>query len=399
MQFMGNETILNTITFLKKISIFEDLSTDVLEHIAPLLQRISLQENEILFYQNEINPKGIYIVISGCIKIHSDVHDFSDIHSEQFFGEYALIDDKPRSITATATEPSELWLLDKERFHTLLKTEPSIYFALIQTFVVRLRQMNKTEELLSIRNKEIEEQKQKIEELKNYYQVQNEAKDKFISIMAHDLKNPFGLVIGFSDLLVNTDISDREKIKAFSTLILKGAKEAMALLENLLMWSRIQIGTIKVNPMLLELIPIIDEQLEIFAAKISEKELTIFKNFDSLKAYGDHNLITITIQNIISNAIKFNQNKGSIIISVYKKDDSVCVSIKDTGIGMTEEKIARLFKIHSPKHDTTDMEAGLGLVLAKEFIHLCQGNIEVSSKPGEGSEFIILLPQKPSIFL
>jgi PAS domain S-box-containing protein len=227
----------------------------------------------------------------------------------------------------------------------------------------------------------------------------NNAKDKFFSIIAHDLKNPFFGIIGLSDLLREDfpDLNDEERIGMVSN-INELAKNTYKLLENLLDWSRQQTGRMEFVPKLFSISSLIDDNIKNIQYQSKLKKISVIRedNNDAI-VFADVNMINTTIRNLISNALKFTSSDGIIIISVSRKKDFVEVTIKDSGVGMDKETLDNLFRIeHSVKSTGTSGEkgSGLGLLLCKGFVEKNGGNIWVESELEKGSKFGFSLPVK-----
>ncbi len=225
----------------------------------------------------------------------------------------------------------------------------------------------------------------------------NATKDKFFSIIAHDLKNPFNDLMGFTQLLaLNIEKYDKSKIEQFVKIIHQSSKLAYNLLENLLDWSRSQTGTLKFNPEKILINKLVDESIDLLESTAQNKNIQIYSEFDKgLSAFADKNMVKTIIRNLISNAIKYTNQGGHINIKSYS-DNKVCkISVSDSGIGISEENIAKIFKIdESFSTIGTEREkgTGLGLILCKEFVEKNSGKLWVKSEPDKGSTFFFTLP-------
>jgi len=225
----------------------------------------------------------------------------------------------------------------------------------------------------------------------------NASKDKFFSIISHDLKSPFNTILGFSELLLeqvkNQDITE---IELYSELVHKSAVKAFDLLVNLIEWSRSQSGRILYNPESFNLSETIKDLISLFGETASQKGIKICSDLsDNMSLFADLSMIKTVLRNLISNAIKFTPNDGNIYISCLKKEKEILFSIKDTGVGIPQEGISKLFRID--EHYTTEgtnQEAGtgLGLILCKEFIEKHQGQIWVESTEGKGTTSFFTIP-------
>jgi signal transduction histidine kinase len=225
----------------------------------------------------------------------------------------------------------------------------------------------------------------------------NSTKDKFFSIIAHDLKNPFNTILGFSELLSTKyhKLSEEKKLK-YSEVIYDSSRNIYSLLENLLQWARTQTDKIAFEPIVFDLKQIVDQNIMLLKENLTDKKITVSHNIkDECKVYADRNMINAVIRNILTNAIKFTNINGEILINSIEKNGLIEVSIKDNGIGMSEEEIGKLFRVDvnfSRNGTGGETGTGLGLILCKEFVEKNGGIIRVESKPQEGSNFLFTLP-------
>jgi len=236
-----------------------------------------------------------------------------------------------------------------------------------------------------------------LQESEKQLRIANATKDKFFSIIAHDLKNPFNSIIGFSKLLLE-QINDQEqsKINEFAHAIHTSGKNAFRLLENLLDWSSSQTGTIRFEPEPFLINQLIQDTIALCSHHADAKYICIQQHLpDQLPAYADKNMVQTVVRNLLTNAIKFTNPQGHITISAARKTDQIHVTVSDNGIGMNPKTIEALFNIHeksSTPGTENELGTGLGLILCKEFIEKHGSTIKVSSEPGKGSDFSFLLP-------
>lgn len=228
----------------------------------------------------------------------------------------------------------------------------------------------------------------------------NAAKDKFFSIIAHDLRSPFTALVGMAQYLATgIDQLDAETAKEFLDGMHKSSKNAFNLLENLLEWSRIQTGRLPMNPQEVNVRGILEDNLSLLQVNIENKEITVENKLDEEeKAWADENAVNTVFRNLLSNAIKFTPQKGAISIYGRKTEEMLVVTVQDTGTGMDKETLENLFRIdHRNTSKGTDSEkgSGLGLILCKEFVERNNGTLTVESEPGKGSIFSFTLPLKP----
>lgn len=225
----------------------------------------------------------------------------------------------------------------------------------------------------------------------------NAQKDKFFSIIAHDLRSPFTAIVGFSELLARrVEKKDYEGIEEYVELILKSSKKTLDLLMNLLEWARSQTGKISFNPEYLELHQIIDETMFVMDSTARRKGVRIQQQLPAnVPVFADRQMLSTILRNLVSNAIKFTPEGGSVTLKALRTDHYTFLSITDTGIGIAADRINKLFRIdtNTSTLGTADEEGtGLGLILCKEFIEKHEGSIQVESEPGVGSKFTISFP-------
>ena len=231
----------------------------------------------------------------------------------------------------------------------------------------------------------------------------NVAKDKLFSIIAHDLKNPFNAISGFSELILS-GINEYtiEQIENYITIIHKSSAKGYDLLENLLDWTRSQTGMLKISKDNFKLSRLVQENLEFHNEKALIKGIKLLADCDeSLIVNADNNMVNTVLRNLVTNALKFTKKGGTVKISANKYKASglekryVKITVKDTGIGIQKDVLDKLFKLYE-SHSTagTDFEqgTGLGLILCKDFVEKNNGKIWVESEPDKGSSFYFTLP-------
>jgi ligand-binding sensor domain-containing protein/signal transduction histidine kinase len=231
----------------------------------------------------------------------------------------------------------------------------------------------------------------------------NVSKDKFFSIIAHDLKNPFQTIIGFSDMQKEElKAGDFGRVDHYAGMINTSAVQTFRLLENLLEWANSQRGKISFNPSYINLSELFHDEFFMLNERATEKNIELLKSFDdNLTIVADKNMIKTILRNLISNAIKFTSKNGKVEIKAIIEDGQVVISVSDNGIGMTKETIAKLFRLDanlSTRGTENEKGTGLGLFLCREFIEKHNGKIIVESEKDKGSLFKIVFPAdiKPS---
>lgn len=222
-------------------------------------------------------------------------------------------------------------------------------------------------------------------------------KDQFFSIIAHDLKGPFNGIIGLSELLLEKDNElNNKETNEFIELIHQSSKNTFSLLDNLLTWAQSQTGSLEFNPKKIKTSAITDKTIHLLANIAKSKNISIQSEIDRNQyIFADSNMLETVFRNLISNAIKFTENDGEVIISMKKENKQIVFSVQDNGIGIAPKKIANLFDINQ-KNNTlgtnNETGTGLGLMLCKDFVEKHGGEIWVNSHIGKGSTFRFSIP-------
>lgn len=242
---------------------------------------------------------------------------------------------------------------------------------------------------------ELTETKEKLEE-------SNREKDKFFSIIAHDLKSPFSGFLGIAEMLsMDIESFSKEELVDIAKMLKESAQNVYKLIENLLEWSRVQRGMIPFQPDKYNLRYIVEQVQSLQKVNIDKKEID-FQNFipEDCEVVCDENMLSTVFRNLISNAVKFTPRGGKIIVSANVQDNYWVVTVEDSGIGIPKDMLPVLFKVGAKtSRPGTEGESstGLGLVLCKEYIERHKGKIWVESEEGKGTKFFFTLPTEPNI--
>jgi len=225
----------------------------------------------------------------------------------------------------------------------------------------------------------------------------NATKDRFFSIIAHDLRGVFNPIIISTDVLVRIAQKEaQETMIQFAEGVQRSTRNAYQLLENLLTWSRVQRGVMAYTPQKIVLNYIISRNISLYSEKAIQKNIQLTGGADSqLIGYADDNMIDTVIRNLIYNALKFTRPEGTIDVSAYQEEQTIIVKVVDNGIGIEKQDQDRLFKIDTKfktKGTANEEGTGLGLILCKELVEINKGTIQVESELDKGSTFQFTLP-------
>lgn len=251
---------------------------------------------------------------------------------------------------------------------------------------------------LSEKNEQLNDLNQQLSDHEDELMRSNSAKDKFFSIVAHDLKGPLNSLKGFTHMLSNfsADLS-REEIQQTSERLHNAVSEVSKFLEGLLTWSRAQMNTLKMEPAVIEVEKLTQQTFALLKVQADEKNIQLVSEIDSDTCiYADENAISTVFRNLISNAIKFSYENGAVRIITEELDNQVLIHFVDSGTGMSEEAQSRLFRVdvrHTTSGTADEKGTGLGLIICKELTEKNEGTIQVKSQKGRGTTFTISLPR------
>lgn len=260
--------------------------------------------------------------------------------------------------------------------------------------------LEERQEKIQQQAEELNKQAANLRKINRQLEQLNATKNKFFSIIAHDLKNPFQAIFGFSELLMRNfeEFDDNQRIELL-TMIKSSSESAYNLLENLLQWARTQTDRINYNPTHLDMKEVIEQNIKLSNASADNKNISIKVELDcDTNVFADKNMITLVLRNLISNAIKFTNNEGQIVIRCFEcNKDEIAIAVSDTGIGISKDNIGKLFKIDeyfSSSGTSGETGTGLGLIICREFIEKNKGELTVDSELGIGTTFTFTLPKK-----
>ena len=268
----------------------------------------------------------------------------------------------------------------------------------ISGILAMYRYRRKLNLVLSQKTRQLEHANKELTISEKTLQKENATKDKFFSIIAHDLRNPFNALLGFSEMLnQNYKELSREQIYTYIDIINKSATNLYKLLENLLEWSKSQTGNIQYKPEKFQLKDIAETGINTVKVNAERKNINIKTDISSrLTAFADKNIISTVIRNLVNNAVKFTHHNGEISISARETEQYIELSVSDNGIGIETAEQKKLFNINynvTTVGTSDERGTGLGLILCKEFVEKCGGELWLESEAGKGSKFTFTIPK------
>lgn len=287
--------------------------------------------------------------------------------------------------------------LEREREIASQKKFRSILFLVVGLVVITAGLLlilylvkRRSNRILKVAKKEVQNQNVRLQAL-------NQTKDKFFSIISHDLKGPLNSLTSFSRLLIDhTDSMSREEIQLLARDLDKSVKNLLTLLENLLEWSRSQTGNIDFTGEIFDLTQLLEHNKNLLDSQAGAKRITIrIEGGRPLSVKLHKQSINTVVRNLISNAIKFTPENGVIRIGTQIGKGQLQVFVEDNGVGMSKDVLEKLFRLdskHSTQGTANEKGTGLGLILCREFVEKNGGTIHVKSTPGKGTIFILSFP-------
>jgi len=394
MDILARPKLTDRIKFLKQISIFKDVDEVILLEIASELKPVSVKSEETIFKEGD-SPNGLFLVEYGCVQLHTGGIEFSIVPSGNFFGEQSLILNGAHSLSASAVTDSQLYYLDKPSFDLAVSKEQTLLRAIILRLVERLKKKSMLEDELVKKTAEIKAKTQTISEQKTALEQIIETKDQLLSIIAHDLKNPFNLILGLSEMFLDSPGMSEDKRILFAQRINHSAKDVYNLLENLLNWGKAENGTLQYYPEEIDLQEITSNNIGLYKHIADSKNIVLRSEIEEVKAYADVQMIDTVVRNLLGNAIKFTES-GYIQLSCEDHGSHVQYAVTDSGVGIPAHKIPLILDeqtTYTTRGTNDEKGTGLGIKLCKHLINSNKGELSVISALGVGTTFMFTLPK------
>lgn len=401
-------------TLLKATEIFRDVPAAVLEDSIAHLHILHYEKGELIIRKNETGD-SMFVIVNGKVKVHDEDYTVAHMGAGDFFGEMSLMDAGPRSMSVSAEEATELICINQESFYNILKNQPGVVRNIIAGLAQRLRAQNHAliEELKSREaelKREVEEQTQLYREQKERAERSEKYKEQFLANMSHEIRTPMNAVVGMTNILLEKNPRN-DQLKYLDS-IRKSSDNLLVIINDILDLSKIEAGKMEMEHIEFSIRDTVDLVVQTLEHKAQEKGLILELSYDDhipAVVIGDPTRLNQILTNLTGNAIKFTE-KGSVILKVCAgpkqefslyaihgeapKVFTITFSVADTGIGMTEDQLTRVFDLFTQASGETSRKfggTGLGLSISKRLIELQGGKISVVSEPGKGSTFSFTL--------
>lgn len=285
-----------------------------------------------------------------------------------------------------------------DRQPKILSAEQRQAIKVLASQVMAQMELQRSNQRLAVQSQQLTEYTTRLERKNKMLEQLNANKDRFFSIIAHDLKAPFQGILGFSELL-ETDLDEMTsaEVRNIAGYLHDTAESAYKLLDNLLQWAMVESGQMRFQPKRLVLETIFDLVEGNLGSAACHKGVVLQLQCPrDTTLYADENMLRSVIRNLVANAVKFTPVGGHVIVSATEHEQHLVISVQDTGIGMTDEQMKKLFRIessNSTRGTAGETGTGLGLMLCHQFVERHHGRIEVESIPTQGSLFQVWLPR------
>ncbi len=380
-RYFGDECSIETVESGEEaLEVLEELSAEQTELPIVIADQImpGMKGDDLLIHIHQLLPRTLKILLTGQANADAvgNVVNYAQLYR------YIAKPWEEADLRLTVSEALRSYFQDKQ-----LEEQNCI----LQQLNRDLEQFNATlEQQVRERTAELEAQKLELAEL-------NASKDKFFSIISHDLRSPFNALLGFAQILSeNLERYTLTEIQQKVTYIRTAAERLYALLENLLTWSRIQRGALEYIPEPIDLAEIAEDNVTLFAPNAEQKQIHLHNTIQTQTfVYADYSMINTVIRNLTSNALKFTSPGDQIRLSATVAGQLVEVAVSDTGVGIPADILPTLLRIdthHTQVGTAGEKGTGLGLVLCKELIEKNGGQLWVESEIGKGSTFKFTLP-------
>ncbi|MGC1240078.1 MAG: tetratricopeptide repeat-containing sensor histidine kinase [Chryseosolibacter sp.] len=356
------------------------------EHIFKSYELLSQAYKDLQDFQNALTYKELSLAIYEFIQNEKQERQLLETQNRYVVGKHETEIEKLEALR----REREKEIAEQNKFQNILFVIVGLVCVIAGLLFILYLVKRRSNRILRVAKNEVQQQNIKLQEL-------NHTKDKFFSIISHDVKGPLNSLTSFSRLLIDhIDSLTKEEIQMLARDLDKSLKNLFTLLENLLEWSRSQTGTIDFTPEVFNLTEILNANKNLLDAQAKNKYIQIqFDAAETCPVKLHKQSVNTVVRNLISNAIKFTNEGGTISLAIHKSTDSLSFSVTDTGVGMTAEVVNKLFRIdqkHSTQGTANEKGTGLGLILCRDFIEKNGGKIRVQSDPGKGSVFSCSFP-------
>lgn len=393
------------VAFLKKVNIFAETGEEFLLSLATVLQGMKAKSQQAVVKKGEPGD-ALYIITKGSVRIHDGGHVLSRLAKNDVFGEYALIDDGPRSASVTTEEESYFLRLRRDDFESRLGDDPGFCKGIMKVLIGRMRNMNELEEKLAksyikiqkqkeaieAQNQNIRDAKEKLEEQNFELLHLNEEKNHMLSVVVHGLKNPLTSSLTMIDLVMSDPNNVCEEHREYGGIIKNSLLRMNKMINQVLDINVIESKVYQLNMEKINLKEVVEKIHNIYKHTIAQKDLEFSLSLQDLHAELNEVYILQIVDNLVSNAIKYTPAGKSVSIALSGDNGKILLEVTDKGIGIPEQLIEGIFEQYEyKKHhlQQLDPDTGLGLAIVKKYVNAMNGRVWCESVPEKGSSFFV----------
>lgn len=382
---------------LQNIPLFSELPESVVQQLASELQEVAAQKEHTIIRKGD-QGDSMFLVIRGAVMVHDGDQVLATLIAGEYFGEYALIDSYTRSASVTATQPTTLLQLSRERFDIIMERYPKLKDAVLKELIKRLRNLNVIQEQLIKSNNEIQEQKREIQQMNAYLSEVSDEKDKIMRILAHELKNTLTSTISISESL-KEELSERAPdLSEYITRLTSSLWRMNDRIDRILSVKSKLPSEKDLDITGINLSELVEEMSKQFTEMATEKGVKLQFKTEPYIVHLDRVYILEILENLIGNAIKFSHAGKRVLMKTQEAGDSLTIIVSDQGPGMSEQAKKPLTNPEIMDEVHIKSPSDLSLTIVRKFTEAMGGTISCKSKPGKGADFILKFKnyQKPA---
>ncbi|MFK5957434.1 MAG: tetratricopeptide repeat-containing sensor histidine kinase [Lutibacter sp.] len=389
----------NKLKNFKSAIFYANKSLKISKKLGSLEYKLENLENLSFAYENLGNINKSFDYLKKVEKVKDSISENDKLKKVQLFQALNKLESSQFKIEELSNKNkiTELKYKTERKFIYFLVGSIVLFGFFVVLLILQQTAKKNAYNLLAYKNHQINKMNEEIQIQRDDLKQTNKTKDTFFSIIAHDLKNPFNSIIGFTELMIENshEYSEEKKIK-FLKIIKGSTSKASSLLNNLLIWANSQSGNLEFNPQKIDLSQKVSDVISLLEIQAINKDIKISNNINNqIFVNADKNMLGTILRNLLSNAIKFTKTEGLIQVSSKEDLNFVEITVKDNGVGISKFDIENLFSIDvksSSIGTENEQGSGLGLILCKDFVEKHGGKLWVESNIGEGSEFKFTLP-------
>lgn len=391
---------------LSQMELFQSVPGEMLGDLAKQCRIEKFHTHEAVFLKNEPG-NSLYLILKGTARVHDEDYTITQMHAGQYFGEIALLDDSPRSLSISAAEPLLVARIDRDAFFRVLGEHAEVMQRIVVQLIHHLRRQTeqtldnlrkREEELTSLveqRTAELQRQKEEADSQRLRAEQSERAEQQFLANTSHELRTPMNAVMGLTNILLHK--KPRKDQLSYLHHIRDASETLLAILNDILDISKIQAGKLELERTDLHMARILEQVRTLLLFKAEERNLALTVQCDPqipVTLAGDPVRLKQVLLNLASNAVRFTE-KGfvNVTATLLESNENSCLirfEVEDSGIGMSDEQLKFVFESFRQATNSTTRKyggTGLGLSISRELVHQMGGTLEVASRLGEGSRF------------